>query len=400
MKTSKKLLSVLLALVLALSCAAVAFADETTVVASGICGAEGDNLTWDLTTDGLLTIKGTGAMANYFGSGTRPPWMEYYHSRCLAAIQMLGYNSELEFYTALNNGEITEENMMNNPAFVSAAQAIQNLQTAVVVEEGVTAIGSDAFFDWFAKSLTLPSTLEALETRSLERMNLTSLILPEGLERIEEYALAGLKVKELVIPSSVTKIDTLAMLDLFYLESLTFLNDAFDISEVSLACYDHFDVVQTDYPNYEAYREANPQYAVLCNSPINNHYGDDDGLPVVPWLTIKGSCTGAAKEPAEKAHIKFEAIHDWSGWTTVHAATATADGLETRVCSKCSATEENVLPATGVPEEPATEPTTQPTQPSNPQPSGGGSSNPFAGILNAIRSFFETVANFFRNLFR
>lgn len=56
------------------------------------------------------------------------------------------------------------------------------------------------------------------------------------------------------------------------------------------------------------------------------------------------------------------------------------------------------------PEEPTTEPTTesttQPTQPSNPQPSGGGSSNPFAAFLNAIRGFFNGIANFFKHLFR
>ena len=44
------------------------------VVASGTCGAEGDgsNLTWTLDSDGLLTIRGTGAMENYFSDDA--PW--------------------------------------------------------------------------------------------------------------------------------------------------------------------------------------------------------------------------------------------------------------------------------------------------------------------------------------
>lgn len=35
------------------------------IVASGNCGAQGDNLTWTLSEDGVLTISGSGAMKNY-----------------------------------------------------------------------------------------------------------------------------------------------------------------------------------------------------------------------------------------------------------------------------------------------------------------------------------------------
>ena len=32
------------------------------IIASGTCGAEGDNLTWEYSCDSVLTISGTGAM--------------------------------------------------------------------------------------------------------------------------------------------------------------------------------------------------------------------------------------------------------------------------------------------------------------------------------------------------
>ena len=35
------------------------------LLAFGTCGAQGDNLTWTLTSDGVLTISGEGAMADY-----------------------------------------------------------------------------------------------------------------------------------------------------------------------------------------------------------------------------------------------------------------------------------------------------------------------------------------------
>ena len=48
---------------------------SSNIVASGTCGAEGnngDNLTWILDDEGVLTISGTGAMANWNWKGS--PW--------------------------------------------------------------------------------------------------------------------------------------------------------------------------------------------------------------------------------------------------------------------------------------------------------------------------------------
>ena len=63
----KTKLSVLLALAaLALLLCAPALAAE--IVDSGTCGKYGDNLTWTLDSDGLLTISGEGEMADYDNS--------------------------------------------------------------------------------------------------------------------------------------------------------------------------------------------------------------------------------------------------------------------------------------------------------------------------------------------
>lgn len=47
-----------------------------TIVASGVCGAEGGggNLTWKLDSEGCLTISGTGKMANW--AQFKAPWYE------------------------------------------------------------------------------------------------------------------------------------------------------------------------------------------------------------------------------------------------------------------------------------------------------------------------------------
>ena len=78
----------------------------------GICGANGSNLTWMLTCDSVLTISGTGAMADW-GSASDVPWYAY-----------------------------------------------RNAIKTVVIEEGVTTIGARAFHSCSnLTSITIPSTV-------------------------------------------------------------------------------------------------------------------------------------------------------------------------------------------------------------------------------------------------
>lgn len=85
---------------------------------SGECGASGDNLTWEFDAEnGLLTIEGEGAMANYSVEGfvANTPWKNYV-------------------------GEIT----------------------SVTFPEGLTHIGNCAFYGSVITALSLPSTLESI----------------------------------------------------------------------------------------------------------------------------------------------------------------------------------------------------------------------------------------------
>ena len=54
----------------------IASASAAEVVASGECGADGDNLTWTLDDEGMLTISGQGEMADG-SNGEVLPWFEY-----------------------------------------------------------------------------------------------------------------------------------------------------------------------------------------------------------------------------------------------------------------------------------------------------------------------------------
>ena len=76
----KRFISIILCAILTFTAIpAVAFAaeEERSVVDSGICGAQGDNITWTLYDDGELVIGGEGEMKNYH-TVFDVPWFLYY----------------------------------------------------------------------------------------------------------------------------------------------------------------------------------------------------------------------------------------------------------------------------------------------------------------------------------
>ncbi len=115
------------------------------IIASGTCGSEGENLSWELNEDGLLTIIGTGEMEDYSTSDTDcSPWRD---------------------------------------------QIVEN----VVICNGVTRIGDNAFERCTnLKSITLPNSLLSIGYCAfLNCFDLTSITIPANVTSIERYALDG-----------------------------------------------------------------------------------------------------------------------------------------------------------------------------------------------------------------
>ena len=154
----RKLLSILALLCLTVSST---WAD---VVASGSCGT---SVNYSLDDAGVLTISGSGAMADYTMANDQP-WMSY-----------------------------------RNP---SSGTKI----TSIVVEEGVTHIGNNAFMSCTnATSVSLPSSLTSIGDdafRSCSNASLTSITIPDNVETIGTYAFAQTRLTTVTIGNSVTSI--------------------------------------------------------------------------------------------------------------------------------------------------------------------------------------------------
>ena len=130
------------------------------VIGSGNCGANGSNVTWKLTSDGTLTISGTGKMYDY---------MHWY--------------------------------------------SLRSQVKSVIIEDGVTTIGDCAFDCWDAlTSVTLPDSVTTIGNQAFDDCtSLTSITIPSSVTSIENYAFGGcVSLTSVTIPSSVTKIGNYA----------------------------------------------------------------------------------------------------------------------------------------------------------------------------------------------
>ena len=204
---------------------------------NGTCG---ENLTWDLT-DGVLTISGTGDMANYL-STSYVPWWEY--------ISINKRMKDLITSVVINSGVTS----IGSFAFTQCPNLI-----SVTIPDGVTRIGSNAFtYCTGLKSVNIPSSvtyigegafalctglpvennLRYADTYLVRAVDetLSSYTIKEGTRWIGFQAfLYCAKMTSIEIPNSVTSIETWAFQDCSTLTSVTIGSGITSIS------YDAFD---------------------------------------------------------------------------------------------------------------------------------------------------------------
>ncbi len=138
---------------------------------SGDCG---DNLTWSLSNDGVLTVTGNGAMDNWLVSGE--PWY-----------------------------------------------SVRSDIKSIIISEGVTTVGNSAFYDCsYLGEVYLPSTLNSIGSNSFaDCESLSAVILPSNLASIGANAFYASGIKAIEIPASVIKIGDNAFGWCDYLSSIT-----------------------------------------------------------------------------------------------------------------------------------------------------------------------------------
>lgn len=134
---------------------------------SGTCG---DNLTWDLTNDSVLTISGTGPMTDY---SYYTPWEAYNFTRIVInqGVTSIGDHA---FHGCIYLTSIEIPNSVTSIGI----QAFMGCRELVSIElpNSITSIGKDAFYECRnLTSVTIPNSLTCIESGTFHDCGLKSL---------------------------------------------------------------------------------------------------------------------------------------------------------------------------------------------------------------------------------
>ena len=164
-------------------------------------GSCGKNVNWVMTSDGILTISGTGAMTDYY------PWE----------------NNNAPWYSA--SWQVKQVIIRNGVTSIGARAFLRCTDvTSVTIPNSVTSIGIDAFNACTSlASVTIPNSVTRVESGAFDGCtSLTSVTIPDGVTEISMDLFFGCTgLKSVTIPSSVTSIENYAFRGCTNLTSMT-----------------------------------------------------------------------------------------------------------------------------------------------------------------------------------
>ena len=167
--------------------------DDRTVIDSGDCGADGDNVKWTLYADGELVISGSGAMADYYFAPTKTPW-------------------------CANISSITK----------------------ITVKNGVSSIGDYAFNDCInLNSITIANSVTSIGGYAFLACNsLESISIPNSVSTIYEGTFSSCtNLKSVTIPVSVTSIGDSAFYNCTNLENIYYVGSMAEWCSINFSIY-------------------------------------------------------------------------------------------------------------------------------------------------------------------
>lgn len=222
-KRNSKILAALLTIVLVFS---IFPSLRVNAAASGYCGDpsvnDGKDVTWTLDDAGVLTISGTGAMADYKNL-YQTPWYSDMSNVTSIVIS--------DGVTSIGNTAFWGCNKVTNVQIGSTVETIgecsfRNCSSImnITLPENVQSIGSGAFNDCSALvSINIPAGVTKIESGTFYSCsNLKSITIPDSVTTIEIYAFKECTSLESVeIPASVTSYDFYAFSDCTNLKNVT-----------------------------------------------------------------------------------------------------------------------------------------------------------------------------------
>ena len=264
-----------------------------TVILSGPCGANGDNVTYTLTDDGTLTISGSGKMMDY-SSLYDIPWFDKRSQIKTVAIEQgvtsIGYEAFSSCYsltsvtipnsvTSIGDfafygcSSLTSVTIPNSVTYIEDyAFACCSSLTSVTIPNSVTSIGDSAFACCSSlTSVTIPNSVTSIGYSAFyDCSSLTSVTIPNSVTSIGDFAFYGCSsLTSVTIPNSVTSIGDCAFYNCSSLTSVTIPNSVTSIGEDAFSWCNR--LTSVTIPNSVTSISGNAFYK--CSSLKDVYYG-------------------------------------------------------------------------------------------------------------------------------
>ena len=255
---------------------------------SGTCG---DNLTWNLN-EGVLTISGTGDMYDY-EDGWDPeayaaPWSGLEFGTVIIEEGVTGIGNNAFMWSGVNTVSIAD----SVTSIGEGAFAFCQWMTEVNLPANLTELGDNAFGVCVAlKNVTIPGSVKTIGCAAFSGCEwLESVVIEEGVEVIGESAFSFCGMSSIVLPETITNIGMGAFAYCYNLKEITVPasvnrigSGAFDATGDSLTI-----TFCGSAPVFEGNEEGD---IILGMVPVTCYYpaGDASWTAVIP--TVHGSVT-------------------------------------------------------------------------------------------------------------
>ena len=263
------------------------------IVASGICG---EDLTWQLSKDGALSIKGSGTLTDFSLWESYKPMIQEVSFAAAIEVPTIPANSfskcRLLRTVTLPDGVTS----IGNSAFDGCSSL-----TSITTPDGVTSIGDRAFYGCESlASITIPDGVTSIGDYAFSCCeSLTSITIPGGVTSIGDYAFSCCEsLTSITIPSGVTSIGAYAFSGCESLTSITIPDsvtsiDAYAFSRCSSLTGIRVGEGNLHYSNDEkgALYDKEKTELIQCPGGLSGTYAVPDSVTYIGWFAFE-DCTG------------------------------------------------------------------------------------------------------------
>ena len=241
---------------------------HSTGVFTGKCG---DNLTWTIGNDEVLTISGTGRIPDYntsYGEKNTAPWYGYaYQIKKVvlgSGVQNIGNDAFAGCYcmtditipdgvTSIGDSAFDGCSALTEISIPGTVSSIGDSAfygcsalTEISIPGTVSSIGDSVFSGCSALTeISIPDTVSSIGDSAFSRCSaLTEISIPSTVSSIGSYAFSGCALREVEIPQGITSIQTRTFQ---YCTQLTKITIPDSVTSVEICAFDNCPVLKTVY---------------------------------------------------------------------------------------------------------------------------------------------------------